>query len=91
MPIDANYQSASFPEPCWFPIIFNNLQGIEKSLEMIIGTKYRHALEIIISQKIEGEFGLQKKGIQSRSRRFRETIELIEQLGSEMGAIVSKS
>jgi GTP-binding protein EngB required for normal cell division len=67
-------------------LIIDNMQDIQKRLLEVMQTKYRPALEIILSQEVEGEFGSRKKGAEDRSRRFRDTIEQIEQLGNEMAS-----
>lgn len=69
-------------------LIINNMQEIEKRLLEVMQTKYRPALEIMMSQDVEGEFGSRKKGVEDRSRRFRDTIEQIEQLSNEMASVV---
>ncbi len=69
-------------------LIINNMQEIEKRLLEVMQTKYRPALEIVMSQDVEGEFGSRKKGVEDRSRRFRGTIEQIEQLGNEMASFL---
>jgi len=68
-------------------LIINNMQEIESRLLDIIQSKYRPALEVIMSQDVEGEFSSRKAGVEDRSRRFRETIEQIEQLANEMASI----
>jgi len=73
-----------------FPIIINNMQQIERRLVEIMQGKYRPALEIIMSQEVEGEFSSRKKEIEDRSRRFRDTIEQIEQLGNEMASVAAE-
>ncbi len=73
------------------PTLFiNKMQEIEKRLLEVMQTKYRPALEIIMSQDVEGEFGSRKKGVEDRSRRFRDTIEQIEQLGNEMASVLAE-
>lgn len=72
------------------PIIINNMQDIEEDLLDIMQSKYRPALEVIMSQKVEGDFSSHKKGVEDRSRRFRDTIEQIEQLGKEMALAVAE-
>src|SRR5207249_1324269 len=71
-------------------LIIHNIQEIEKRLLEIMQTKYRPALEITMSQDVEGEFSSRKKGVEERSRRFRETIEQIEQLGNEMASAIAQ-
>jgi hypothetical protein len=70
-------------------LIINNMQGIEKRLLEIMQTKYRPSLEIVMSQVVEGEFGSRRKGVEDRSRRFRDSIEQIEQVGNEMAAVLA--
>lgn len=70
-------------------LIINNMQEIEKRLLEVMQTKYRPALEIVMSQEVEGEFGTRKKAVEDRSRRFRDTIEQIELLGTEMAAVLA--
>ncbi len=65
-------------------LIINNMQEIEKRLLDVMQSKYRPALEIIMAQSVEGDFGSQRKELEDRSRRFRDTIEQIEQLGNEI-------
>jgi len=72
-----------------FPIIINNMQQIESRLLNLMQSKYRPALEIIMSKEVEGEFSSRKKGVEDRSRRFRNTIEQIEQLGKEMADLLA--
>jgi len=71
-------------------LIINNMQEIETRLLEIMQSKYRPALEVIMSQDVEGEFSSRKKGVEDRSRRFRDTIEQIEQLGNEMAAVAAE-
>jgi hypothetical protein len=71
-------------------LIINKMQEIEKRLLEVMQTKYRQALESIMSQEVEGEFGSRKKGVEDRSRRFRDTIEQIEQLGNEMTSVIEE-
>jgi hypothetical protein len=71
-------------------LIINNMQEIESRLLEIIQSKYRPALEVIMSQDVEGEFSSRKKGVEERSRRFRDTIEQIEQLGNEMASVAAE-
>lgn len=71
-----------------FPLVINNIQQIETRLRKIMQSKYRPALEVIVAQAVEGDFIARKKGIEDRSRRLRETIEQIEQLGNDMASIV---
>ncbi len=73
-----------------FPIIINNMQQIESRLLEVLHSKYRPALEVIMTQGVEGEFSTRKKGIEDRSRRFRDTIEQIEQLGNEMTSVLAE-
>jgi hypothetical protein len=42
-----------------------------------------------MSQVVEGEFGSRRKGVEDRSRRFRDSIEQIEQVGNEMAAVLA--
>jgi GTP-binding protein EngB required for normal cell division len=71
-------------------LIISKMQEIEKRLLEVMHTKYRPALEIIMSQEVEGEFGSRKKSVEDRSHRFRETIEQIEQVGNEMASVLSE-
>lgn len=64
---------------------------VSKKLLDVMQTKYRTALETIMFQEVEGEFGSQKKGVEDRSRRFRDTIEQIEQLGNEMASSLAEA
>jgi hypothetical protein len=73
-----------------FPIFINNLHQIETRLLEIMQSKYRPALEVIMSQEVEGEFSSRTKGVEERSRRFRDTIEQIEQLGNEMASVAAE-
>jgi hypothetical protein len=73
-----------------FPVVVNSLRQIEKDLLEAIRSKYRPALEIILAQEVEGEFGFKKKGVEDCSRRFRDTIEQIELLGNEMASVVAE-
>jgi hypothetical protein len=68
-----------------FPITINNMQQIESQLLGILQSKYRPALEIIMSHEVEKEFASKRKGVEERSRRFRETIEQIEQVSRGYG------
>lgn len=61
-----------------FPIVINNMQQIEKRIMEVMQSKYRPALETIIAEEVNKEFGGKRKGIEQRSRRFRELIEDIE-------------
>ena len=72
-----------------FPIIINNMQQIESRLMEVMQSKYRPALEIIMSQEVESEFASRQKGIVDRSKRFRETIEAIEQHAKEMATVLA--
>ncbi|NUQ61997.1 MAG: dynamin family protein [Pirellulales bacterium] len=71
-------------------LIIDNMREIQKRLLEVMQTKYRPALELIMSQEVEGEFASCKKGVEDRSRRFRDTIEQIEQLGNEMASVVAE-
>ena len=70
-------------------LIINNMQEIEKQLLDVMQTKYRAALETIVSHEVEGDFGSRRKVVEDRSRRFRDTIEQIEQLGNEMASALA--
>lgn len=70
-------------------LIINNMQEIEKRLLVVMQTKYRSALEVAMSHEVEGEFGSRKKDVEERSRRFRENIDQIEQVGNEMSSTLS--
>jgi GTPase Era involved in 16S rRNA processing/vacuolar-type H+-ATPase subunit E/Vma4 len=73
-----------------FPIIINNLHQIEIRLLDVLQSKYHPALETVMSQEVEGEFSSRKKGVEERSRRFRDTIEQIEQLQGEIASIFAQ-
>jgi hypothetical protein len=73
-----------------FPLVIDNMLQIKGRLLKIMQSKYRPALEVIMSQKVEGDFSSRKKGVEDRSRRFRDTVEQIEQLGKEMALAVAE-
>lgn len=70
-------------------LIINNMQGIEKRLLDVMQTKYRPAMEIIVAHQTESDFGSQRTEVEGRSRRHRDTVEQIEQLGHEMTAVLA--
>lgn len=70
-------------------LIISKMQEIEKRLLEVMQTKYRPALETIMSRHVEEEFASRKKDIEERSRRFRHTIEQIEQINSEIHGLVA--
>lgn len=72
-----------------FPIIINNMQQIEERLLDALKSKYRSALEIVISQKISEEFSEKKKDIEKRSQRFRGFVDEIDQAMIEMKKILT--
>jgi hypothetical protein len=74
-----------------FPIVINNMQQIERQIMEVMQSKYRPALEIAVSKEIEGSFITQRKGIEERSRRFRDLIDQIEQILREMAAVLGNS
>ena len=80
----------SVPTPSG-PIIINNMQQIKERLSKLVDSKYRPALEIIMSHEMEGEFASRKKGVEDRSRRFRDAIEQIEHLANEMASVVGEA
>jgi hypothetical protein len=73
-----------------FTLVINNVQQIKDRLLKIMQSKYRPALEVILSQEVEGEFSSRTKEVQDRSRRLRDSIEQIEQLGNEMASVVAE-
>ncbi|MBX3422015.1 MAG: dynamin family protein [Pirellulaceae bacterium] len=72
-----------------FPIVINNMQEIEKRILKTMETKYRPALEIVLSKEAEGEFAHKRTSVEERSRRFRSFIEDIETVMNEMTQIVA--
>lgn len=72
-----------------FPIVINNMQQIEKRILDVMHSKYRPSLEIMFSKEVGDEFAARHKDVEERSRRFRETIEEIEEVCRRMGTIVS--
>jgi len=67
-----------------FPIVINNMQQIETRIVDALNAKYRPALETVVRSEIEVDFAERRKSLEQRSRRFRETIEEIEQVSKEM-------
>lgn len=72
-----------------FPIVINNMQQIETRIIEVMQSKYRPALEIVLAQDIGSEFAAKRKGIEERSRRFRDLIDQIEQSIKAMGATLA--
>jgi hypothetical protein len=70
-------------------LIINNMQEIEGRLVDVMQTKYRPALDVIVAQITEGEFGSQRTAVEARSRRLRDMVEQIEQLNHEMTSLLS--
>ena len=64
------------------------MKHLKKQLLVVMQTKYRSALEVIMSHEVEGEFGSQKKVVEDRTRRYREAIDQIEQIGKEMDYVI---
>ena len=63
--------------------------NIEKKLLDALTSKYRSALEIVISQKISEEFSEKKKDIEKRSQRFRGFVDELDQAIIEMKEILT--
>ncbi len=72
-----------------FPIIINNMQQIGSKLEDVMKSNYRPALEVVLAREIEVSFASTRKGIEGRSKRFRETIEQVEQISREMASVTA--
>lgn len=70
-------------------LIIDNMKEIERRLLGVMQTKYRPALEVIVAHQTESDFGSQRTEVEGRSRRFRDTVERIEQLGHEMTAVLA--
>ncbi|MFO0885605.1 MAG: dynamin family protein [Pirellulales bacterium] len=72
-------------------LIINNMQDIEKRLIEVMQTKYRPALEVIMSHEVEEEFSSQKRSTEDRSRQYREAIDQIEQISREMSHVINNN
>lgn len=72
-----------------FPIVINNMQQIETRIVESMNSRYRPALETVVSGEMEGEFAERRKSIEARSRRFRELIEEIDRVAKDMERVLS--
>jgi GTP-binding protein EngB required for normal cell division len=71
-------------------LIINNLQAIEQRLLSVLQSKYRTALETIMTDRVSKDYQSRRQEIEQRSRRFREMIEQTEGLLQEMVSILAK-
>jgi hypothetical protein len=65
------------------------MNEIEKQLLVILRSKYHPALEIAVAERMKREFAGEGSAVVERSKRFRQAIEQIEQVSSEMASIVA--
>lgn len=74
-----------------FPIVINNMQQIDTRIMEVMQSKYRPALETVVAQDIGGEFAAKRKGLEERSRRFRDLIDRIEHTVRDMAGVLMMS
>jgi putative lipoic acid-binding regulatory protein len=74
-------------EAVW-PILINQMLELEKELEQAINTRYLTALEQIKSKQAANEFASRRCDITSRTNRFRNAIDKIYDLSTQMRSVL---
>lgn len=75
-------------EAVW-PILINQMLELEKELEQAMNTKYLSVLEKIKSKQASDEFAVRRSSIANRANRFRNAIDKIHDLSTQIRSVLN--
>ena len=71
-----------------WPIVIKEMHELEAQLVRELSRNYRTLLEHAVAGEVDGQFDARRTDLESRSKRFRQAMETLQEVSSTMQAVV---